>query len=1706
MKKKFLSLLMVLAILFTNLTSFAASTDDTATATDKVRFGVTSDIHVMSDPNHRNKKRAAEALEFFRDQNTDASFIVGDVTDRGYVEEFKNLKDVLDNARRDDYTIHTSMGNHEFYNGLLNKKGRFTEYTGDKPNDHYIINGYHFIMISPDGGNYLTSFSYLKNELAKAKANTGNKPIFVFFHHPIKDTFYVSEEWNGNVPKSIFKDYPMAVTFSGHIHSPNNHPRSIWQGSKEMGDREVFTAVNTVSQYYFEMESGYEDNTYPDKNEDCRQPLIVEAEGTKVTIKTFDLVSGDWINQVWTFDTSDPDNFPYTDKRYAQSKPPVFDENANLTIEPDKRSVNITIDQAKVGEGSVEGDIVHSYEIEIYQNDRLAKKQKIWSNFHMIPMPETRSYTIGSLKPGNDYTMEVYPVNAFKKRGEPLVKEFKTLGNVNEKIEVKEIFDVDFRDRPDGTEKYGHNMTVYGEPEKIANAMHFDGVNDALRYDTNKELYKAMNDDGFTFEFMYKPYDLGKNNNPIGNLQGSGIGLEQKGGTDELEFWAHIGGDYVVPSIKYENEKYIHFTATYNKEELKLYKDGELVDTIKRDGDLTVPPFALYLGTDTGGDGSPSDMWSNSDIKLAKIYSGAMTDEEVKESYLANIAKDKEDEDTPTETNKLRFGVISDIHVGARDIQATRTTEAIDKLKEMGAEVTFINGDDTDNGSKVQYDELEKALKPSKDQNYPVYLNMGNHDFYAKESDQMGMFTNATGSKPFDRYEINGYQFIMVSPDKIGGNDVYNTAREYLKEELKIASEKSNGNPIFVFAHHPVNGTHFTSESWSGDLTKDVFKDYPNVVLFSGHNHATNNLPNLIWQDDFTTVNLPSLYYAEFQFGYPTDSDGQWQGLILDVDGSEVSIKTWDFKANDYTNQVWKFDTKGEKPYQNVKDKVKAPEFKNGDNSILNITPSRKSVELEFEQAAPYVDEIFNNPVFEYQYDFTDENGNVINKKDNPDFHITPMPTSHKANINGLEAGTKYSGTITPVDSSGNKGTPIKFEFTTEGAKGERDPIYNLVDINLTERPDGSEKNGRKVELFGEPKFTTDGDLNKVYFNGKDSSLRIETDSDMYNKMKEDGFSVEMYLNPIDLGPGKDQLGNTQSSGFGYEGKSDNDMTFWISLDGGYKEVAIPMTENEWAHLVTTWDKNEVRVYKNGELIVTEPASGNFIEPPHYLFLGSDTKWDGSPEFFGESEYNIARIYSGVMNEEEVKDAYGKIAKEEPKPVETEEIEVEKVTIPFKTKSEDDSTLEKGKTRVKQEGIDGEKEITKTYKVIDGKRQENPTITEKIIKAPVDKIILVGTKVVEPEKPIKPTPLEPSIPVEPVETEETEVEKVAIPFTTKYEDDSTLEKGKTRVKQEGIDGEKEITKTYKVIDGKRQENPTITEKIIKAPVDKIILVGTKVVEPEKPIRPTPLEPSIPVYPTPTPLEPSIPVYPTPTPLEPSIPVYPTPTPLEPSIPVEPRPEYPSPIRPDNNRRYNPFVSGFLFGNRATSNKVKPVEPKNIEITDITGHWAEKSVREVVNKGYMELENGKFFPNVDATRLEYVKALAKLAKVNPKDYMNKTVFKDVKSGTTDAGYINWANEKGIIKGTGEGDFEGDRNITRQEIATILNRYEKAMNLNLSKKDAVDFSDNDKIADWAKADVKEAHEKGIFNGKDNNMFDPISNITRAEVAQVVVNMDK
>lgn len=85
-------------------------------------------------------------------------------------------------------------------------------------------------------------------------------------------------------------------------------------------------------------------------------------------------------------------------------------------------------------------------------------------------------------------------------------------------------------------------------------------------------------------------------------------------------------------------------------------------------------------------------------------------------------------------------------------------------------------------------------------------------------------------------------------------------------------------------------------------------------------------------------------------------------------------------------------------------------------------------------------------------------------------------------------------------------------------------------------------------------------------------------------------------------------------------------------------------------------------------------------------------------------------------------------------PVPTVEVkkETENEKIPFETRTREDATLEKGQTKVTQEGIDGEKEIVYEVTYTDGKETARRKISENTNKAPIDEIISKGTKELQP--------------------------------------------------------------------------------------------------------------------------------------------------------------------------------------------------------------------------------------------------------------------------------------------------------------------------------------------------------------------------------------
>ena len=77
-----------------------------------------------------------------------------------------------------------------------------------------------------------------------------------------------------------------------------------------------------------------------------------------------------------------------------------------------------------------------------------------------------------------------------------------------------------------------------------------------------------------------------------------------------------------------------------------------------------------------------------------------------------------------------------------------------------------------------------------------------------------------------------------------------------------------------------------------------------------------------------------------------------------------------------------------------------------------------------------------------------------------------------------------------------------------------------------------------------------------------------------------------------------------------------------------------------------------------------------------------------------------------------------------------EEIKTEKQEIDFNTKRKNDSSMNRGTTKVVQKGQKGQKELQVKVTYEDGKEVKREVLEERILKEPVDQIIKVGTKAV----------------------------------------------------------------------------------------------------------------------------------------------------------------------------------------------------------------------------------------------------------------------------------------------------------------------------------------------------------------------------------------
>jgi len=206
----------------------------------------------------------------------------------------------------------------------------------------------------------------------------------------------------------------------------------------------------------------------------------------------------------------------------------------------------------------------------------------------------------------------------------------------------------------------------------------------------------------------------------------------------------------------------------------------------------------------------------------------------------------------------------------------------------------------------------------------------------------------------------------------------------------------------------------------------------------------------------------------------------------------------------------------------------------------------------------------------------------------------------------------------------------------------------------------------------------------------------------------------------------------------------------------------------------------------------------------------------------------------------------------------------------------------------------------------------------------------------------------------------------------------------------------------------------------------------------------------------------------------------------------------------SNCHYDPATGKVTF---ATDHFSKYVVGYNkVSFTDVkTGAWYENAVDFAAARGIVTgTGNGNFHPDGKLTRGQLLVMLMRAYSIAP-DTDPSDNFSDA-GNTYYTGYLAAAKKLGISEGLGNNLYEPEKQITRQEMFTLL--YNTLTQINMlpegtTGKTLTLYSDSSKIASWAKNAMSLFVGTGTVCGSSGKL-NPSGTTSRAEMAQVLYNL--
>jgi spore germination protein YaaH len=171
-------------------------------------------------------------------------------------------------------------------------------------------------------------------------------------------------------------------------------------------------------------------------------------------------------------------------------------------------------------------------------------------------------------------------------------------------------------------------------------------------------------------------------------------------------------------------------------------------------------------------------------------------------------------------------------------------------------------------------------------------------------------------------------------------------------------------------------------------------------------------------------------------------------------------------------------------------------------------------------------------------------------------------------------------------------------------------------------------------------------------------------------------------------------------------------------------------------------------------------------------------------------------------------------------------------------------------------------------------------------------------------------------------------------------------------------------------------------------------------------------------------------------------------------------------------------------------------------SDIQKHWAKKSIVAAIDNGWMNgMSSTRFQPDAPVTRAQAATLFVRILGIDTEGFAGRTpVFSDT-AGHWAFAEIESAAACGLVKGTGNGIFEPDKALTREQMVVLLDRIIDTG----TPVERIFFSDvTPETSPWAYESINRMAAAGLVSGFPDGLFRPGDIMSRGQIAVLMTRI--